>query len=170
MLFSVQQHIASLFSFFSGKTIELQPRGKYQVSLFVSRANLSCSVVVTLPPNFPSYPPVFSVEPPMAHPWIDSKMDIYGHPSLVSWNATVLIGKILKDIELEFGLRPPHAINISANIPRDAGVLPVAQQNYEPRKPATPEDSKISFPEIETKTYGILSFTEYPYIHVVFPN
>lgn len=153
---SVNAHISSIYSSFPGKVEELQPRGKYQLSLFAVRANLRFAAVITLPPNFPMVPPVVSVEPALSHPWVDGKMDIYGHPQLNKWTGSVLIGKILKDVEMEFSLRPPQILHQNVPIPAHP-----PSPNHHMASSTSPHPSPITqastvlFPEIDIKTYEL---------------
>lgn len=85
------------------------------------------------------------VEPPLMHPWIDGSMNIIGHQALQLWNPGHNLGRILKDVELEFSLRPPRVLQAA----------PQAAPQMAPqatREPAQREKVEISFPEIETKT------------------
>lgn len=130
--------------------MELHPSSMYQVSMFLSRTRMSLTVTVTLPPGFPGVAPVFSVEPPMSHPWVDQKMDVVGHPMLMAWNGSIAVGKLLKDVELELSLRPPALLTSSPQL-RQSDTQGGAQGGSQ----AGHGDSAkpVSFPEVETMTY-----------------
>lgn len=66
---------------------------------------------VTLPEEFPFEAPVIVVSPPVSHRWVDRDMQVVGHESLATWSTEHCLGKILKDIELEFNLRPPQILH-----------------------------------------------------------
>ena len=84
------------------------------------------------------------VEPPMVHPWVDGSMNIIGHQALQLWNPGHNLGRILKDLELEFSLRPPRVLPMAPQVPQMAAPPP--------REPVQREKIELSFPEIETKT------------------
>lgn len=52
-------------------------------------------------------PPVLSVSPALVHPWVNSQMLLVGHEKLQKWDSYASVGKILKEVEQEFMIRPP---------------------------------------------------------------
>jgi len=95
-----------------------------------------------------------TVEPALNHAWIDANMDIIGHPALKSWNGMVYIGKILKDIELEFSLRPPNysmaSIGANTNQTQRSSVVSNGPEHKNLESPG------LNFPEIDGKTYSFM--------------
>lgn len=151
MVLSLQDHISSIYSYFPGKVVELEPMMIYQISMQCSRAQLNYFLTATLPPSFPTVCPIITVEPALNHAWINANMDIIGHPALKSWNGMVYIGKILKDIELEFSLRPPNysmaSTGANANQTQRSSVVSRSLEHKNSESPT------LSFPEIDGKTY-----------------
>lgn len=147
MPFRLQDHISSLYSYFPGKVLEFEPMMIYQISMQSSRAQINYSLTATLPPDFPAVCPVFSVEPALAHSWINSSMDVVGHPALKTWTGTVLIGKIIKDIELEFSLRPPTYSSVPRFKETPQKVTPKSSEEN-----LSVNSESNAFPELDIKT------------------
>lgn len=82
---------------------------------------MQLSLRITLPNGFPDISPIIVVSPPVVQRWVGQDMKVVGHESIVSWNRNCSLGKIIKDIEIEFNLRPPTAIlsPSPATIPRE---------------------------------------------------
>lgn len=137
----VLQHVSSLHQYFPGRVTELAPRQSYRLDVFIARAAMNLTFMINFSPTFPVVPPSIAVQPALSHAWVDGNMNVYGHPSLLSWNGAVLVGKIIKDVELEFSLRPPM-------------VLPQAPRTA-PQAPAAREEA-VSFPEVDLKTQNEL--------------
>ncbi len=108
---SVESQVQTLHTFFPGQVRTVQSYSLYELPLTVGASRLSICVRVRLAEGFPlSSPPIISVSPSLSHRWVDGQMNVFGHPSLAGWNASCSLGKILKDIEIEFNLRSPAVV------------------------------------------------------------
>jgi L-rhamnose mutarotase len=103
--------------FFPGQVQEIEAQQIYQISIFLKRANISLFLILEIPSGFPSVAPVITVNPPISHQWVNSRMQVTEHRQLSNWNGAFLLGNIIKDIELEFALRLPRLLNNSAENP-----------------------------------------------------
>ena len=85
---------------------ELVPGSQYEIPLMIS-SNLTIFLSILLPPSFPNGPPVFVVKPHVRHAWINAQGYLVGHDKLSNWSQHASLGKIVKDINIEFSIRPP---------------------------------------------------------------
>lgn len=130
-----QKQIGTLYSYFPAHQITISdPNSRFSVSLTISRLNVPILLKITLPEQFPDEAPHITVSPPIAHRWVGRDMRVFGHESLATWNRTLCLGKILKDIELEFNLRPPQLL---------PGFTPSSEDDSRP-----PTVKNLNFPEI----------------------
>jgi ESCRT-I complex subunit VPS37 len=51
-----------------------------------------------LTPSFPETPPIFSINPIIAHPWIDSQGCIVGYEKLKYWTLKTNLGKLVQEM------------------------------------------------------------------------
>lgn len=113
---------------------------------------MAFTTIVSFPPEFPNLPPIINVDPPLQHNWIDgATMRVVGHPALARWSGKVILGQILKDIELEMSLRPPIALRRTANTQSSEGIggCGKAQASAQPAVGA----KQPLFPELDLKRY-----------------
>lgn len=90
----------------------------------------------------------------MSHPWVDQKMDVVGHPMLMAWNGSIVVGKLLKDVELELSLRPPALLTSSPQIGQGGAQGDMQGGMQGGSRAAHGDSAKLaSFPEVETMTY-----------------
>lgn len=83
-----------------------------ELPLVVGPTRASVALIINLPEGFPHVPPIIKVLPAVAQRWVDSEMRVVGHEALTMWNRNMSLGKIVKDIEIEFNLRPPTVITV----------------------------------------------------------
>jgi len=157
-----------MFAYFPGTTSQLQAGYQYQVSLHSTRSNLAFSLLITLPQGFPSVAPEINVvQPAMSHAWIDgngSTMRVWGHPALRQWNGTVQLGKVLKDVELEFSLRSPTILspNNHGQSQNQSQTQAQAQSsgqsrvNHQTQNQSPGLDAGVAFPEVDLKSLAEL--------------
>ncbi|PJF17184.1 hypothetical protein PSACC_02982 [Paramicrosporidium saccamoebae] len=136
---TLQKQITSLYSFFPNQVRVLQPGTVFEVPLTVGPLRVQLSLTITLPNEFPNAVPVISVTPGVAQRWVNHEMRVVGHEGLAAWHRNLSIGKIVKDIEIEFNLRPPTIV-----------VSPIspAGQNYHSH-PTSRQSEALSFPELK---------------------
>lgn len=158
-----QEHINSLYVFFPGQVQEIETQQIYQISIFLKRANISLFLILEIPSGFPSVAPVITVNPPISHQWVNSRMQVTEHRHLCNWNGSFLLGNIIKDIELEFALRLPQLLNNSAENPNSQPLgmngTKVLNEKYRFRINhkthvfrISPESSTESFAEVDAKS------------------
>ena len=80
-------------------------------------SDLSASLLVNLPPEFPEAPPIITVSPNgMRHPWIESDVVIQDVLTPSGWSTNqALLGKIVNGIIEEFMQRPPARKNTNGS-------------------------------------------------------
>jgi len=110
-----QKQIGTIYSFFPNQVQVLQPGVAYDVFIFAGHVRQPFTLKVMLPGTFPDVAPIITVSPPVNHRWVSHDMRIVGHENLAVWHRNYALGKILKDIEIEFGLRPPSVISSRMN-------------------------------------------------------
>ena len=109
-----QRQIGSLFATYPNQVRGLQNGNHFEVPVYLATARLSITIVVRLEQGFPDTPPTIQIHPPIAHRWVNHEGKVVGHEHLVNWNKNCALGRIVKDIEIEFNLRPPHpAVSIN---------------------------------------------------------
>lgn len=148
ILFSLDNHLSiraqrqleSLYSFFPGQVRVTQVGRQYEVALLVGPSRTMVTITIWLPSDFPQGRPTLSVSPALAHHWVDREMRIIGHGSLAGWNPSFSLGKIIKDVEIEFNLRPPSIVTIP---PTSVSASP---------KNAVAADAE--FPEIDSERFA----------------
>jgi hypothetical protein len=139
----LQKQITTLYSFFPNQVRVLQTGRVFEIPLTVGPLRVQLSLTITLPNEFPDIVPIISVTPGVAQRWVNHEMRVVGHEGLAAWHRNLSVGKIVKDIEIEFNLRPPTIIVSPA---------PPAGQNYHSNP--TPRQSEIiSFPEVNSQKY-----------------
>lgn len=104
----------SISSFYPSQLEVVQEARHYRVIFPIATAPNSVQINIHISPQFPFAPPTMLVSPPMAHPWLDKEGRLVGHPHLLAWHQSHSIGKILKDLEIEFSLRPPVPVSTKA--------------------------------------------------------
>lgn len=67
-------------------------------------------VILTLPAQFPSEAPVLEVKPLVRHPWLNHQGKVVYHESLLNWSMNNSLGRVIKELLVEFQLRPPCRI------------------------------------------------------------
>ncbi len=90
----------------------LTPNELFEIPLQVGTNRILVTLVVSLPSGFPDIAPIITVMPPVAQRWVSSEMRVVGHEALATWNRNMSLGKIVKDVEIEFNLRPPSLLTI----------------------------------------------------------
>jgi ubiquitin-protein ligase len=94
---------------------ELAADSQYEIIAALPASTIGLTVY--LPPTFPHVPPALLVRPPVRHAWIDERGYIVNFDKLVNWNQHVSLGKLVKDILVEFSIRPP-LVHPNASPPR----------------------------------------------------
>lgn len=133
----LQRQLVNLESFFPGQVRSIKTNEIYEVSVVVGPSRMPISLTVILPGGFPDCSPHIKVAPPVRQRWVDQEMRVVGHEALFSWHRSLSLGKIMKDIEIEFNLRPPTLISIFS-------------QNQTVLTQPT-----IAFPEVDSKKYEL---------------
>eukprot|EP00730_Choanoeca_flexa_P016076 TRINITY_DN7526_c0_g1_i2.p1 TRINITY_DN7526_c0_g1~~TRINITY_DN7526_c0_g1_i2.p1 ORF type:complete len:367 (+),score=64.26 TRINITY_DN7526_c0_g1_i2:142-1242(+) len=64
-------------------------------------------LVIQLPMNFPSVPPVIRLNPALAHPWIDAQGNVTGCAGLNAWTIHSNLGQTVADIQHHLIRNPP---------------------------------------------------------------
>ena len=91
-----------------------QIRAEFPTLIITSKSLLklelsNLTLIISLPQQFPSIPPVIQCVPLMSHPWIIN--GVIQHSNLNNWNPHTSLGRIIKDVVNEFTLRPPKQID-----------------------------------------------------------
>ncbi|KAI9494902.1 hypothetical protein BDB00DRAFT_816267 [Zychaea mexicana] len=109
-----KQHIASLYSHNASVTVIIDGQ---MYELPCSTPELTASLLVNLPPEFPEAPPIITVSPNgMRHPWIESDVVVQDVLTPSGWASNqVQLGKIVSDIMEEFMQRPPARKNTNGS-------------------------------------------------------
>lgn len=139
--FRIQKQIGTLYSFFPNSVRVLQADSVYEVPLTVGPSRTLVAIRIGMPSGFPDTAPVITVAPALSHRWVSHEMRVVGHEALATWNRSFSVGKIVKDIEIEFNLRPPTLFAPSATT-----LKPIQQQHGMPAQYAKHETH--DFPEI----------------------
>lgn len=114
-----------MYSFFPGQVRVVQVDSKFEILLNVGPSRIQVNTVITLPSGFPEVPPVVTISPGVAQRWVSQDMRVVGHEALAAWHRNFSLGKVIKDIEIEFNLRPP--IIIASPEPASVALVPSEQ-------------------------------------------
>lgn len=130
-----------------------------ELPLVVGPTRAPVTLIVNLPEGFPNVAPIIKVLPAVAQRWVDSEMRVVGHEALAMWNRNMSLGKIVKDIEIEFNLRPPTIIAVPG-VPLNMAPGPgnvIVPQNAQPTTVAASNErtprTNVEFNEVEALTY-----------------
>ncbi|KAJ1336669.1 hypothetical protein BSLG_006988 [Batrachochytrium salamandrivorans] len=64
-------------------------------------------LTLLLMPAFPNTAPIVYLRPLCTHPWINSQGQVVGHDRLANWSQHASLGRVLKEVQTEFKIRPP---------------------------------------------------------------
>ena len=106
-------------------TVHRIERGKYQLVLHCSNAQVS-SMLVTVLDTFPNTKPILSVQGPLMHPWIDGYRFVTKCPSLNNWEgATSSLADVVLEVKasLESGYTARQDLPVP---PKPAALLQVS--------------------------------------------
>jgi hypothetical protein len=142
MFCRLQKQLGTLYSFFPNSVQAIEPNSVYQVHMAVGPSRIRLALELNLPRGFPEVAPILSVSPSVAHRWVSYDMRVVGHEALATWHRNLSVGKIIKDIEIEFNLRPPTIV-VASHPP----VRPVTTATT-----STPSKSEdLLFAEVDSK-------------------
>jgi len=102
-----QEQILNLHSFYPSQVRTVVNNERFEIPMIVGPMRVAIPILITLPDGFPDAAPVLKVSPAVIQPWVDREMRIVGHETLSRWSRNNMLGKLLKDVEIEFSLRPP---------------------------------------------------------------
>ena len=94
------KHISELMSKVPGITHVDSSNLKFQCILASPANGQVSSIMITLLEQFPSNPPIVSVQGPLRHPWIDTYNFVAGCVSLNRWTSTSSLADVISEIKL----------------------------------------------------------------------
>ncbi|KAH9508254.1 Vacuolar protein sorting-associated protein 37A [Bulinus truncatus] len=68
------------------------------------------SLLINLPPQFPSEKPVLTVQPAVTHPWVDMQMKVIGCPNINNFSIHSDLGQAVHAVLEEFKKVPPAIV------------------------------------------------------------
>lgn len=107
----------NLHSFYPSQVRTVVHNERFEIPMIVGPMRVAITIIIILPEGFPDVAPILKVFPALIQPWVDKEMKIVGHESLSRWNRNNMLGKVLKDVEIEFSLRPPVVVMGALNAP-----------------------------------------------------
>ncbi|XP_078682633.1 vacuolar protein sorting-associated protein 37A-like [Branchiostoma floridae x Branchiostoma belcheri] len=93
---------------FNQNVFELRRDVEYRVTCSVN--NVTISLNIQLPPEFPKDRPIVVVSPPLRHPWVNDQMVITGCPGINSFAVHTDLGRVIRTIIDEFKNNPPQIL------------------------------------------------------------
>ncbi|XP_062514268.1 vacuolar protein sorting-associated protein 37A-like [Corticium candelabrum] len=90
----------------TGVVHELTRHVQYRVDFAVG--NLQMRLMIHLPPEFPRFQPKMQVDPPVAHSWVDTQMNVVGCKALNEFRMHSVLGNVVLEIINEFRKNPPQ--------------------------------------------------------------
>ena len=124
-----QEQILNLHSFYPTQVRTVINNERFEIPMIVGPMRVAITIIITLPEGFPDVAPILKVFPALIQPWVDKEMKIIGHESLSRWSRNNMLGKVLKDVEIEFSLRPPVIVTGALNVPTITS-SPIAQLEF----------------------------------------
>jgi len=101
-----QQQISLLLK--NVTNIQEKYNNNYEVLWYDPKINRTVCLSITLPPQFPTIPPVFRISPQITHPWVDTNGVIIGHKKLgANWNQHVQLANVTNEIIAELQSNKP---------------------------------------------------------------
>jgi len=89
-------------------SIQEKYNNNYEVLWYDPNINRTVCLSITLPPQFPTVPPVFRISPQISHPWVDSNGVIIGHKKIgANWNQHVSLATVTNEIIVELKSNKP---------------------------------------------------------------
>ncbi|KAI7858297.1 hypothetical protein BDC45DRAFT_602854 [Circinella umbellata] len=150
-----QQHITSLYTHNNNVTVIIEGQ-MYELPCTFS--DLSASLLVNLPPEFPEAPPIITVSPNgMRHPWIESDVVIQDVLTPSGWSTNqALLGKIVNGIIEEFMQRPPARKNTNGSNNNNETQARTLEESYGHRPPP-PVPAAQPSSALTTAEYGSIA-------------
>jgi len=101
-----QSQINSLLK--SVTSIQEKYNNNYEVLWYDPKVNCTVCLSISLPPQFPTCPPIFKITPKISHPWVDNNGLIIGHKKLgPNWNQHVSLANVTNEIIKELKADKP---------------------------------------------------------------
>ncbi|XP_030047300.1 vacuolar protein sorting-associated protein 37A isoform X1 [Microcaecilia unicolor] len=146
-----QRQIDSLKAAHSSIT-EIQKDVEYRLPFTIN--NLTISINILLPPQFPQEKPVISVYPPIRHHIMDKQGEYVTSPLINNFTMHSDLGKIIQCVLDEFWKNPPVLIPGSTSFPylysNPSGRPPYISQGFPFLPSYPPQETNRSVPVTET--------------------
>jgi hypothetical protein len=93
-------------------------------------------IILFTPPLFPEIKPRLIVKPLVRHDWLDAEGVVVGHQGLMNWGLNTSLGRVIKELMVEFQLRPPQKIIEPQSVQQQQNhsfQAPIQQHHFSPQ-------------------------------------